>query len=82
MRDSAVDTGVVLANKAIAAGASAAVVGGLTANEIAAFGGLLVAVLGLIVQLVFKLLDNSRKAQIHKLRLSGAKFPDDEDDDG
>lgn len=80
MRDSAADTAVAVANKAMAAGAGAAVVGGFTANEIAAFGGLLVAILGLVVQLVFKLLDNSRKAQIHKLRMSGAKFPDDEDD--
>lgn len=82
MRDSAADTVVVLAEKAIAAGASAAVVGGFTANEIAAFGGLLVAVLGLIVQVVFKLLDNSRKAQVHKMRMDGAKSPADEDDDG
>ena len=44
------------ATKATYGGASGAVFFGLTANEVAALGGLCVAVLGLIIQIVFKIL--------------------------
>jgi hypothetical protein len=44
------------ATKATYGGASGAVFFGLTANEVAALGGLCVAVIGLIIQVVFKIL--------------------------
>jgi hypothetical protein len=44
------------ATKATYGGASGAVFFGLTANELAAVGGLGVAVIGLIVQVIFKIL--------------------------
>jgi ABC-type proline/glycine betaine transport system permease subunit len=44
------------ATKVTYGGASGAVFFGLTANEVAALGGLCVAVVGLIIQLVFKML--------------------------
>jgi hypothetical protein len=44
------------ATKATYGGASGAVFFGLTANEVAALGGLCVAVIGLIIQIVFKIL--------------------------
>lgn len=73
-----------IANKSIAAGAGAAVIGGLTANEIAALGGLAVAVLGLLVQLVFKLRADRRAAELHRARLADHRIARDacEVDDG
>lgn len=59
-----------IANKSIAAGAGTAIIGGLTANEVAALGGLLVAVLGLLVQIVFKLRADRRAAELHRARLA------------
>jgi hypothetical protein len=44
------------ATKVTYGGASGAVFFGLTANELAAIGGLGVAVIGLIIQVVFKIL--------------------------
>lgn len=62
-----------VANKATYAGAGVATYGGLTANEIAAFGGLLVAVIGLLIQLVFKLREDRRNAEYHRERLASVK---------
>jgi ABC-type proline/glycine betaine transport system permease subunit len=45
-----------VATKVTYGGASGAVFFGLTANELAALGGLGVAVIGLIIQVTFKLL--------------------------
>jgi hypothetical protein len=44
------------ATKVTYGGASGAVFFGLTANELAAIGGLILALIGLIVQIVFKVL--------------------------
>ena len=63
-----------IANKATYTGAVSAVYGGMTANEIAAFGGLLVAVIGVLIQLFFKLRDDRRNAEYHRERLASIKF--------
>lgn len=59
-----------VANKATYTGAVSAVYGGLTANEIAAFGGLAVAILGLLIQLLFKVRSDRREAEFHSRRMS------------
>jgi hypothetical protein len=60
-----------VANKATYGGGAAAFYGGMTANEIAAYGGLLVAVIGLIVQLVFKIREDRRSKEFHRKRMAG-----------
>ncbi len=76
MKDQAFETTVAaVANKVTYAGGSAAFVGGLTANEFAAVGGLVIAFCGLVVQIIFKLLDNRRKNEVHRLILSGKHTP-------
>jgi hypothetical protein len=54
------------ATKATYGGASGAVFFGLTANEVAALGGLFVAVIGLIVQVVFKAMGYLELKRHHK----------------
>lgn len=66
-----------IANKATYAGATSALYGGFTANEIAAFGGFAVAVIGLVVQLYFKIRAERRAIELHKRQL--ASFHRDED---
>lgn len=53
-----------------------ALYGGLTANEIAAFGGLVVAVIGLCVQVYYKRKDDRRKDALHLAQLE--RLQDDE----
>lgn len=70
MRDSATEaTLAAVANKITYASGTTAVIGGFTANEVAAFGGLVVAILGLLVQVYFKLKADRREAELHKHRL-------------
>lgn len=59
-----------VASKVTYSGGATAVIGGLTANEIAAFVGAIVAVLGLIVQIIFKLRSDRREAELHRARLA------------
>lgn len=88
MKDQAIEATIAAAaQKASVGGGAAALYGGLTANEVAAFVGAAVAVLGLLVQLYFKLKDDRRKAgderrkaELHAMRMSGARFPDEEDE--
>lgn len=63
------------ANAAEKGGATVAVLGGLTATELAAFGGLLVAVIGLVVNAV---MNWYFKAQHLKLARETAKANEDE----
>jgi hypothetical protein len=65
-----------VAQKFTVAGGSTAVLGGLTANEIAAFTGALVAVIGLLVQWYYKRKDDRRKDELHRWRMSDVR--DDE----
>jgi type IV secretory pathway TrbD component len=50
------DSVAAAATKVTYGGASGAILFGLTANEIAALGGLCIAAVGLVVQIVFKVL--------------------------
>lgn len=75
MKDQAAEATIAaVAQKVAYGGGGVAFFGGLTANEIAAFGGLFIAFLGLLVQVYFKVLDNRRKSELHKLMLSGRRF--------
>ncbi|KAF1017684.1 MAG: hypothetical protein GAK31_00952 [Stenotrophomonas maltophilia] len=51
------------------AGGAAALIGGLSANDIAAFGGLLIAVVGVLVQIYFARKRNARDAELHQARM-------------
>jgi positive regulator of sigma E activity len=64
------------AQKVVYGGGTAAFLGGLSANEIAAFGGLLVAVLGLLVQFYYKRKHDKREQRLHEAQLAALK--DDE----
>lgn len=61
------------ANAATYAGSSAALFFGLTANEIAAFGGLFIAMIGLLVNIWFK----HQHLQIAKAKLLADRVEDD-----
>lgn len=70
MRDQAAEVTIAaVAHKVTTAGGVAAIFGGLTANDIAAFGGLLVAVIGVIVQIYFNRKRDRRETELHKARL-------------
>lgn len=78
LRDIATDTTVAaIANKVAYVGGGTAFLGGLSANEIAAMGGLIVAILGLLIQLVFKIRADARATELHHKRMS----EDEEDGD-
>ena len=70
MRQEAIEASVAAAANKVTTGAGVtAVIGGLTANEIAAFGGLLVAIIGLLVQWYYKRKADKRDAELHTERL-------------
>jgi hypothetical protein len=62
-------TAAGIANKVAYAGATSAMYGGFTANELAAVGGFAVALIGLLVQVWFKVRADRRDAELHKRRL-------------
>ena len=81
MKDQAAEATIAtVAQKFTVAGGSTAVVGGLTANEIAAFGGLAVAVIGLLVQFYFKRKDDRRREEAHRAHMARQAWPAYEDD--
>jgi hypothetical protein len=59
-----------VANKVTIGGGATAFFGGMTANEFAAYGGLLVGALGLVVQIVFKLRADRRHGEEHVARMA------------
>ena len=70
MKDEATEAAIAGVAQKVSFGAgTAAVYGGLTANEIAAFGGLLVAVISVIVQWVYKHKESKRHIQLHAAQL-------------
>ncbi len=78
MKEQAVEATIAAAaQKFTVAGGGTAVIGGLTANEIAAFTGALVAVLGLLVQWYYKRKDDRRKDELHRARLSWSRDDDE-----
>lgn len=62
-----------VANKATYAGTASALYGGYTANELAAFGGIAIALLGFLVQLWFKIRADRRQVELHKEQLANLR---------
>lgn len=62
-----------IAQKTTYAGAGVATYGGLTANEIAAFSGALIAFVGLLIQVFFKMREDRRNAEYHRERLANVR---------
>ena len=71
MRQESVEAAIAaVANKATYTASGAAVAGWWTANELAAIGGLVCAVIGLAIQLYFKRRTDRREAEYHAARMS------------
>lgn len=71
MKEHAADTvTAAAAHKVSAAGGVTALFGGLTANDIAAFGGLLIATIGLLIQWYYKRKADRRADELHHARLA------------
>lgn len=71
MKDQAAEATIAaIANKATYGGGATALWGAYTASEIAAFGGLLIAVAGFLVNLYFKRKDDRRSAEYHAARMA------------
>lgn len=64
------NTIAAIAKNTAFAGAGSAAYGGFTANEIAAFGGLAVAILGVLIQFYFKVRADRRESELHRERLA------------
>lgn len=70
MRQEATEATIAgIAQKVGVSGGTVAVYGGLTANEIAAFGGLLIAIVGVCVQWYFKRKDDRRNQVLHDAQM-------------
>jgi hypothetical protein len=70
MKDQAAEATVAaVAHKVTTGGGAVAVFGGLTANDIAAIGGLLIAFIGLCVQFYYKRKGDRRDAELHVAEL-------------
>ena len=71
MRGQATDSAVAAgAQKVSVGGGTVAFFGGLSANEIAAFGGLLIALVGLLVQWHYKHKSDKRATRLYEKRLA------------
>lgn len=57
------------ANKVTYGGGGMAFIGGMAANEIAAYGGLLIAAIGLMVQWYYKRKDSRMRSEEHGARM-------------
>jgi len=69
------------AQKVSAVGGGAALVGGLTANEVAAFGGLFVAIVGALIQWYYEHKADKRSHRLYEKRMAAIDAGEDEDDD-
>lgn len=59
-----------LATKVTYGGGFLAVVGGMTATEVAAYGGLLIGFFGFIVNTYFKWVENKRAQELHGAKMA------------
>jgi len=66
-----------LAENATIGGGITAVLGGLTSTDIAAFGGLIVGLIGLAINLYYKIEANERAKELHKRRLKKLEEEDE-----
>lgn len=82
MKDQATEAAIAAGAQKVSFGAgTVALYGGMTANEIAAFGGLLIAFVGLCVQVHFKRRHDKREAAWHAERMTRAE-PDEHENAG
>jgi hypothetical protein len=71
VREQATDAAMAAIGKNMAVGGgSSAVVFGLTIGDVAALGGLLVAIIGLGIQIYYKRKSDRREAEYHSARLT------------
>ena len=70
MKTETVDAITAASQKATIGGSIMALFGGITATELAAVGGLVLAVLGFAVNLYFQWREDRRKSEEHLLRLA------------
>jgi len=74
-------TAAAIAHKATFVGGGTAFWGGITANTVAALGGLLVALVGLSVQWYYKHKEDRRRDELHRRRMNDLLrgYEDDQD---
>ena len=83
MKDQATEAAIAgVAQKVTMIGGSAAFFGGLTANELAAFGGLLVGFIGLLIQWYYKRKEIRLRKEFYTAQLHRRYVPDDLDEYG
>ena len=70
MKTETVDAVTAASQKATIGGSIMALFGGITATELAAVGGLVLAVLGFAVNLYFQWREDRRKSEEHIIRLA------------
>lgn len=71
MQEQATEAAVAaVAHKVTQAGGAAAVIGWLTVNDIVAIGGLLVAVVGVMIQFYYKRKADRRDAELHAAQMA------------
>ena len=70
MKDQVAETVAGVAHKVTYGGSGVALWGAYTATDLAAFGGLLVAVIGFAVNYYFKRKDDRRAQTLHDARMS------------
>lgn len=70
------------AQKVAYGGGAMSFLGGLSANEIAAFGGLFLAFLGFVVGWYYRRKKDKRDAELHEMRKARLWEPDEHEDAG
>lgn len=60
-------------NMTLGGGGSALVFGGLAVNDIAAIGGVLIAIIGLCIQIYYKRRADKRDAELHAAQMAGLR---------
>lgn len=83
MKDQATEAAIAgVAQKVTMIGGSTAFFGGLTANELAAFGGLLVGFVGLLIQWHYKRKEVRLRKEFYNAQLHRRYVPPEEDEYG
>lgn len=70
MKTETIDTITAASQRATIGGSIMALFGGITATELAAVGGLVLAFIGFIVNFYFQLKEDRRKSEEHIIRLA------------
>lgn len=80
LQDQADAIGIAAGKTATYGGGVSAFVFGLSANEVAALGGLVVAIIGLCVQVYYNRRKDHRAVELHELRKARLIAGEDEDE--